>query len=321
VFVNLNLRDPVTTDRNGRVMYGSIAQSGLATTNRRSGFSEVIDLRNAPQSSSYALSTRLEKNLSNSLNGVFSYTYSRARDAETPLRVNTRGTVAWASARALSGRDDDLTPGTSSNDIPHRVVLAGTYAIPALKNKTSISLYYIGESGRPFTYIATGALRRGDLNADGSNANDPIYVPRNAFDTSEIRFDGTVDTVLKQQTAFEGLVQSTDCLRHQRGQILARNSCREPWSNTTVAAIRQSIPLGRHALELQFDAFNVLNLLNSRWGLRREAVPPLLQAVGQTAGAVETSQTIFHFDTTAQRWTTTPAESAFQLQLAVRYTL
>jgi hypothetical protein len=321
VFVNLNLPDSVTTDRNGRVMYGSIAQSGIATPRLRSGFSEVIDLRNAPQSKSYEFSTRLEKNLSTALTGVFSYTYSRARDAETPLRVNNRGTVAWASARTLSGRDDDLTPGTSSNDIPHRVVLAGTYAIPALKHKTSISLYYIGESGRPFTYIATGALRRGDLNADGSNANDPIYVPRDAFDASEIRFDGSPDTVLIQQTAFERLIEASDCLRHQRGKILARNSCREPWSNITVAAVRQSIPLGRHTLELQLDAFNVLNLIDSHWGLRREAVPPLLQAVGQTAGSVETSQSIFHFDTTAQRWTTTPAESAFQLQLAVRYTL
>jgi hypothetical protein len=317
-FVNLNLRDPATTDRNGRVMYGSIGTTGVAMPSRRSSrFSEVIDLRNTSSSSAYQIATRLEKELTNRLTGAFSYTYSRARDAETPLRVNTRGTVAWASARVLSGRDDDFTPGISSNDIPHRVVLAGSYTFPRLRWQTELSFYLVGESGRPFTYVAWGTLRQGDLNADGSNANDPIYVPRSAFDTSEIHFDGSGGAVQSQQAAFEALIERTPCLRQQRGKIVRRNSCREPWSNTTVASLRQAIPLG--GLQAQLDVFNVLNLLDARWGLRREAVTGLLQHVGQTADPTPTSHSIFHFDPAAPLWTTAPTESAFQLQLALRY--
>ena len=100
---------------------------------------------------------------------------------------------------------------------------------------------------------------------------------------------------------------------------MARNSCHEPWSNTTIASVRQSVPIGGRSVEAQLDVFNVLNLLSSSWGLRRQAAPLLLEQVGQTAGTVQTSQSIFSFDATAPRWTTVAAESAFQLQIALRY--
>jgi hypothetical protein len=67
------------------------------------------------------------------------------------------------------------------------------------------------------------------------------------------------------------------------------------------------------------DVFNVLNLLSSSWGLCREAAPRLLEHVGQTSGPAQTQYSVFRFDATAPRWTTVAAESAFQLQLALRY--
>jgi hypothetical protein len=332
LFVNLNLRDPLTTDRNGRVMYGSINPLGISVPSLRSNFSEVIDLRNTSGSRSYQITTRIEKELMERMTGALSYTYSRVRDAETPLAANMRGTAAWASARVLSGSHDDLTLGTSSNDIPHRVVLSGVYAMPRTRWRTELSFYYVGESGRPFTYVAFGTLRRGDLNGDGTNTNDPIYVPRGAFDDAEILFAGTSDSagadnspaaqarrVMLQRAGLEQLLQSTPCLNRQRGRLMARNSCREPWSNTTIASVRQSVPIGGRSVEGQLDVFNVLNLLKSSWGLRRQAAPLLLEQVGQTAGTVQTSQSIFRFDATAPRWTTVAAESAFQLQIALRY--
>ncbi len=318
-FVNLNLPDPKTTDSHGRVMFGSIGPQGTATQAPRSGFSEVIDLKNTSGGRSYHLSARLEKELTDRATGSIAYTYSRARDAETPLRVNTRGTTIWATARVLSGRDDDFTPGISANDIPHRVVLYGAYAMPWTRWRSELSFYYVGESGRPFTYVAWGTRLRGDLNADGTNANDPIYVPRSAFDTSEIRLDASGDSLLLQQAALEAFIQGSPCLRSQRGRIVARNSCREPWSNTTVAALRQTIPLGGRRVEAQVEIYNVLNLLRDRWGQRLEAAPGLLEHVGQTADPLQASRSIFHFNAAAPRWTTVPSESAFQLQLALRY--
>lgn len=327
--LNLNLPDPVATDGFGRVMYGTINPSGVAITKPRTAFSEVIDLRNTAGNRSYQLSTRLERTPTAGTSGFISYTFSRARDIQTLLRVNTRGTAAWAAARPISGRQDDLTAGISTDDIPHRVIVAGAYKAPWRRRQTELSFYYVGESGRPFTYIATGTSRRGDLNADGSN-NDPIYVPRNALDPSEIQVSGMSDSLAAdnstatqaarervQRNAFEDFIQRTSCLRQQRGQILARNSCREPWSNTTIASLRQTVPVRGRAVEIQFDVFNLLNLLNRDWGRVREAAPGLLEQVGQTVGPA--AGPIFRFNTIDPGLTTASPESSFQLQLAVRY--
>jgi hypothetical protein len=332
IFVNLNLEGPQAIDLRGRVLYGTINSSGVASPALRSGFSEVIDLRNTSRNRSYQISARVEKRFSDGVAATASYTYSRVRDVQTPLRAGQRGLVAWSSARAVSGRHEDLTLATSLYELPHRVVLGGTYTAPWQRWSTTVSFYYLGESGSPFTYRPWGVGRRGDLNADGSNENDPIYVPRSAHDTTEIRFSGVSDEanadnspaaqaerVARQQAAFETLTRSTDCLRRQRGRIVERNSCREPWSHVTVASLRQVIPIAGRGLMLELDMFNVLNLLKSEWGRYRVAAPALLEHVGQTPGPPATAQPIFRFDSSALQWTTLEAESAFQLQVAVRY--
>jgi hypothetical protein len=332
VFVNLNLAPSEAADPFGRVMYGTIGPGGVSLPKRRSSFSDVIDVRNTDRNRSYQLSTRLEKTTTTGVSGSASYTFSRTRDVQTPLRVNTRGTTTWASARVIAGVHDNPATGISSNDVPHRVVLAGTYATGSARTGTSLSFYYVGESGRPFTYTAFGVLGRGDLNADGSNSNDPLYVPRNALDTGEIQFSGFSELPgadnsptaqagreLAQRNAFEKFITKSSCLRGQRGRILGRNTCREPWSNTTIASLRQSIPAGARSAEIQLDVFNVLNLIKGSWGLRREAAPGLLEHVGQTAGSAATSRPIFRFQEENRSWTTIQGESAFQLQLALRY--
>ena len=317
MFVNLNLAEPTTTDRNGRVMYGTLGPSGTASPALRSTFSEVVDLVNISGSRAHQLSAGLEKT-GGRFTGGASYTFSRVRDAVTPLRVNTSGTVAWASSRVVSGRHDDRSIGTSSNDLPHRVSLTGIYAIPR-RWRTELSFFYIGESGRPFTYLYYGTLRRGDLNADGTNTNDPVYVPQDVRDVNEILFDGDAGAVAEQQSAFEQMIDGTDCLRRQRGKIAERNSCREPWSNTTAASVRQTLPIAGRKVELQADLYNVLNFLRGTWGVRNEAAPLLLQYMGQSSAAGGQSQPIVRFEAGAPRWTTVDAESVFQFQVAMRY--
>ncbi len=174
--------------------------------------------------------------------------------------------------------------------------------------------------------------RRGDLNADGSNANDPVYVPIDAFEESEIILSGRsdvpgadntgaaqVDRIAAQRAALDRFIRRSPCLRRQRGLIVERNSCREPASHTTIAGARHAFRVGRHELEAGLDLFNVLNLINSRWGRYRVADPRLLEHVGQTPGSPETGQAVFRFDPDRPEWTTLTTESAFQLQVGLRY--
>lgn len=326
-FRNLNLNAPLGVDVYGRVIYDTIGPSGQAR--RRSTF-QVVDLVNRSGNRSFQLTTRIERKRTEGLSASVSYTYSRAWDVETPLYVNRTGTVEWATARVLSGREDDLSLSRSSNDIPHRVIATASYTAPWRRARTELSMYYVGESGRPFTYIAYGAGGRGDLNADGSNADDPIYIPRDARDTAEIKFTGvyagadtsmaaTQNRELAPRNAFEELIQRTPCLRRQRGRVMERNSCREPWSSTTIASIRQELPFSGKAVDLQLDVFNVLNLLRRDWGLRRQALPALLEQYGQTSGTVQSSQPIFRYDGSRPPWSTPAIDSSFELQFAVRY--
>jgi len=326
IWVNRNLEGPYSIDPAGRVMYGPIGTPRL-----RSTYPDVMELRNTSKNHSYQLSTRLERRFAQGIAATASYTFSRVRDVQSPSRVNMRGSVMWADARAISGRHNDHVTGISLNDVPHRVVAAVAYTAPWPRWTTALSFYYVGESGTPFTYLASGQSPYGDLNADGSNANDPIYVPRDAQDSSGLRFDPFVrsvplpgggmrsDTVTvtaaQQAEAFAQFVGSASCLRRQRGRIMERNSCREPWSHTTTASVRQSIPVGGHSVEAELDVFNVLDLLHAGWGSRRAAAPWILEHVGQAA----TLQPLVRFNPLRPTWTPLKTESAYQMQFALRY--
>ena len=333
IFVNVNLAGPQGFDRHGRVMYGTVDARGRATpTLIAREFPEVIDLRNHSRNYSYQLSARLHRRFSRRVEATAAYALSRVRDVQSPTSIFPN--EAWAGGRAVAGRHDDMRVGVSSFDIPHRVVVATTVALPWKRWPTDVSIYYVGESGSAFTYVDSAGAGIGDLNADGASSNDPIYVPLSAFDSSEIRFSGLstspgTDTsaaaqaarVATQQAAFDRFIAESACLREQRGHIVARNSCRGPWVHALHASVRQSLPLVRgHAVSLQLEVFNVLNLLNTNWGLYRVPNTVALQQVGQTTDPQGRGQPVFVFEPMKQRYSTRNIESGYQLQVAARYT-
>jgi hypothetical protein len=327
-FANLNLSGPVGADRHGRTMYGSILPNGVSHPGLLSDFAEVIETQNTSNNHSFVATARIDKAFSQGLL-LASYTYSRVRDAGLPIRSGMRGTVNWSTQRTVSGSHADLSTGISLYDVPHRTVLAGVLNVPTGKLRTQLSFLWIGESGAPFTYVTGGSDGRGDLNADGALGNDPIYVPTDAADTLQIRFSG-ISTVAGegnsasavarrvhiQQQGLQARIAAMQCLRNQRGSIMARNSCREPWSHTTIASLRGTLPLRNgHSVALHVDVFNVLNLLHRKWGLHRIANVTLLSQSGSTA----LGEPVFVFDPSKERWQVLATESSYQLQFAIRY--
>jgi carboxypeptidase family protein/TonB-dependent receptor-like protein len=324
LFVNADLQGPQGVDSNGRVLYGTIDALGRAhpatvDAGRFTGPAgpEVIDLRNHSLGYSWSVTTQIDKPFSDRYELRAAYTFSRARDVQSLTNPSAAAPFdIWAGGRPLSGRHDDLSLGVATFEIPHRVVLAASYAAPWTQWKTDISLYYIGESGTPFTFGDSTLQAMGDLNADGTAANDPIYVPRNANDPSEVVFAGRDSAV--QAAAFEKFIRETPCLQRQRGRIVTRNSCRGPWVNTSNASVRQSLQTIRgHNISLQLEVFNLLNLLNSSWGLLRLPNATVLRHMGQTAGPA--TQPTFYFDAAKAGTSTQNLESGYQLQLSLRY--
>src|SRR6185503_5213720 len=112
VFQNANLAGPQALDRHGRVLYGAITSAGIAQPAVVSGRfpqSEVIDLQRHGNGHSIALTGRVEKEFSPSLQASASYTRSRVRDVQSIVTVSPALTSAfWAGGRSMSGRHDDL---------------------------------------------------------------------------------------------------------------------------------------------------------------------------------------------------------------------
>ena len=183
-------------------------------------------------------------------------------------------------------------------------------------------MFYTGESGVPFTWIYSG-----DINGDNSANNDPIYIPKDAHNASEIVFaqNGTL-TPAAQADSMEAFINRYPCVAAQRGQIMARNSCRFPWTHYMDVAIRQPLPTlrGQHLI-FELDAFNFLNLLNKNWGAYPSGStndPFILIRQSFTGGNDLTNgaQPTFRYSPNFNLTNTQNASSNYRLQAQLRYT-
>jgi outer membrane receptor protein involved in Fe transport len=241
----------------------------------------AIYLTNQSKAYNYAFTPTLRKRFGPSVDLNASYTYTRA--FEVQAFTSDRAISIWRNGREYNTRESDAQLTTSTYELRHRMQFYGTITSPWRRLPTDLSFEYSGNTGSPLTYTANG-----DLNGDGFNGNDPIYIPRNATDATEIRivslqnrapgatFNATTNPyVLNPEAAqsFENFIQSNKCLREQRGQIMARNSCFNPWQNLLNVSFRQTLPEYRgNRLTAQLDVFNFLNLVNREWGVNRRSI-------------------------------------------------
>ena len=335
-YTNLALAGSQGFDRNGRVVYGTIATTGEATPVLSGPRRNVIDVQNAGKDYSYSLTASLNRRFTNWFEAHGSYTYSQARDVQS--LTSSVATSNWRFGRAISGDQYSQHLDRSRFDLPHRVVAFGTFS---LSTRTDMSLIYIGQSGSNYDFVYGGSGGAGDLNADGAQGNDLIYIPADIAKDSEIRFSGVSPVagadnspaaqeqrIAEQRAGLERYITSTDCLTRQRGRIMTRNSCRSPWTNTVNVSLRQALPsIFGQTLTAQLDVFNFLNLLNASWG--QQPLPPngggsvpLLTHVGQTSGGLtgpDGSQGIFTFDPATEKYDRRHIGSAYQMQFGVRY--
>jgi hypothetical protein len=335
-YTNRALAGPQGVDRNGRVVYGTIATTGVSSPALVGERRNVIDVQNASKDYSYSVTAALNRRFTNWFEAHASYTYEQARDIQS--LTSSIATSNWRFGRALAGDQYSQNLDRSRFELPHRVVAYGTFSFTT---RTDLSLIYLGRSGSNYDFVYGGTGGLGDLNADGAQGNDLIYIPADVAKDTEIRFSGISavagadnspaaqnQRIAEQRSALERFITSTDCLTRQRGRIMTRNSCRSPWTNTVNVSIRQSLPsvLGQ-SFALQLDIFNFMNLLNSDWG--QQPLPPagggsvaLLNHVGQTAGSLagaNGSQGVFTFDPATEKYDRRHVGSVYQMQLGVRY--
>jgi Carboxypeptidase regulatory-like domain/TonB dependent receptor len=341
-YQNLALAGPQGTDAHGRVLYGQLTATGGTATFKAtpSNRTTVLDMSNSSGDYTYSFTAQLQKAFTTNFEGSVAYTYQHAMDV-TSTTSSTAGSN-YRYQRDVSGDINDKSVSTSKYDQPNRIIATGTYRFP--KTLTDISVVYTGNSGAPFDYVygvgtGTGS---GDANADGQSQNDLIYIPKNAHDQSEILFTGynstnpqTVAAANAMADGFESLINSMDCLKSQRGQIMKRNSCRNPWVNEVDLTVAQNLGWRFNNLQVRFDIINFGNLLNKNWGKQAfsdqgatcgqicsATLPGLTQTGNKLPAGVTNSpqaQGIYTFDTKFTPFNSNFAASNYRMQASIRY--
>jgi len=266
--INLRGIQGASSGEAGRPLYGTInPATGGATAVRRTNLAnDMVRNRNVSKDQSTSLAFQLQKRFSNGLEFNAAYTYSHSLDVMSMTSDITSSNFQFG---ALDGTIANRNLRTSSFDRPNKVTISGTVNAPF---GARFSLIYNGVSGTPYTYVVSG-----DANADGVFGNDLVYVPRNRADMTTDGNGGSVagfGTAGQQDSVFgllDSFINNEPCLQNNRGRLLPRNSCRNPWQNYLNARLSWAIPtISGHTLEITADMLNVLNFINSGWGLIRQ---------------------------------------------------
>jgi outer membrane receptor protein involved in Fe transport len=292
----------------------SVVEGRPVWTRNTAGFSTVTDITNTKRGYSYNLTGQLQRSFDAGFDVSAAYSFTRSRDVTSA--ISSQAFSSWRrNAIDDDPNDPELRP--SNYEVPHRIVLNGSYRAKLIRNApTDISVIYVGESGKPYSYTYNST----DINNDGSNENDLIYVPATS---AEINFAGNDDVSAEQSWEnLNSFIEGVECLREARGQVLQRNACREPWANRIDMRLAQVIPsIAGHSVEVSMDIFNFLNLLNRDWGTQEavngdRALDPLLRRSGSS---VTGGHALYNAFTPRPEFTTSDLNSRYQIQLGVRY--
>ena len=273
---NINIPQTGRIDAQGRTVFANFAATGVPTVSPLFPVygSNVIELSNQSRDYAYSATGQLRKRFDRAFEGSVAYTYGRSfsvSDFTSSVAISN-----WQFGRVYSGLQTDQPLNPSLFDQPHRLLINGTYTAPWKTNQTNITFYYNKQSGTPYSFVYSGNGGRGDMNGDGSNANDPIYIPKDQNDPKMGFVATTVGGVTlspaQQAALLDQFIKDNSCLESQRGTIMKPTSCRNPMFDRFDLTIEQQLPTIRgERATFRLDIFNAANLLNSKWGRIKSA--------------------------------------------------
>lgn len=237
---------------------------------RRTAYNDAIIARQTSKGESQQFTLSLSKPFNNSdWSWSVAYTYTHA-DEVSPLTSSTSssqlGNVAVFQA-------NEEVSARSSYEIRDRFTAAINWRHAFFgDNKTTVSLFYEGRSGRPYSYAFDN-----DANGDG-RFNDLLYIPKGPGD---VLFRNPAE-----EAAFWAFFNSDEYMRSHAGQVAERNAVRGKWVNQFDLHIAQEFPgfWEGHKAELALDILNVGNLLNKDWGRVEEVAFPGMRGIVDYGG-------------------------------------
>jgi Carboxypeptidase regulatory-like domain len=266
----LNLRDSATyfaTGPNKTPIYPTGANRKL-----NSDFTNIYVMRNTSEGYRYNLTINLAKEFKPLVFGgnkrvagnlQAAYSYGNSYDMNSGVRN---------SYESNTGYTPNLIPNnavlaTSNFELRHRVTVTGQLRADwGEHNTTTLTMYYAGRSGTPFTYVYAGNLFN-----NGSSTN-LAYVPANRSEIALVDYRnaaGVLVTADQQWSQFEQFVNNDSYLKTKRGKYVDRNGALTYNRHDLDMKLVHEIKFGKakkQNIQLTADIFNVLNLINPDWG-------------------------------------------------------
>ena len=193
------------------------------------------------------------------------YSYGKATN------VVDAGSIAFGSwvNNPHASNPNNPALGQAAGSAGHRVFVASTLERDILPvGSTTFSVFWEARTGGNTSYVFSG-----DANGDGGSRNDLIYVHRN---TSEMNFEdftssGTTFTAAQQAAAWDAFIAQDPYLSEHRGEYVERGGAFLPMIYNMDVSIEQEISKAfagtDNRLSIRADILNVLNLVNSEWGV------------------------------------------------------
>ena len=254
---------------------------------------------------------KVEKRFENDFYFSAAYNYMNSQDVNS-IEAEITGD-AFTGNPALNNVNNDVLAYSKYGD-DHRIIGVISKQWNYGSNNrwsTSVSSFMEFAQGGRFSYTYGG-----DINADGSNLNDLIYVPTE----SEV---GQMNFVQQgQAAAFNDFIEQDKYLKDRRGDYAERYGAISPWRNRIDAKFIQDFHFNqdkkKQTIQFSIDILNFGNLLNSNWGVLRQ--PNSVQPIGVSVDPV-TKVPTYSFDgnLTKTFGYDSSIDSRWQMQFGLRY--
>jgi hypothetical protein len=240
-------------------------------------YSAVYVGSNTNEGNSYSITASFAKQFDTGLFTSLSFNYGDANGLNEGTSSQNSSQWRGQMTQAL-GRNDPVY-GRSDFALGTRLMALISQKIKWGGNDnlaTTISLFYDGMAGSPYSYVIGGNGGRNINNDNGSTSNNRalVWIPA---DASEIRLvdymsGGQTISAATQWEQLNAFIEADSYLSEHRGQYAEKNSNYMPYTSFLDLSIRQDLGvlLGEkvHKLQLSLDVFNLPNLINSEWGVR-----------------------------------------------------
>lgn len=203
-----------------------------------------------------------------SVNGA--YTFGRSRSVTDGSSSVAKS--AWQYRPALNPNGEEL--GFSAGGFKDRLLITASYRKEYAKNyATSVGLIFDRYSPFRFSYTYYG-----DLNGDGINSNDLIFVPASKDQITLVpanQYDKR--TADEQWIQLDNFISQDKYLSTRRGKYTERNGGIAPYVNQLDLNVTQDFFVTtksgkRNTIRITLDIMNVGNLLCKNWGIQQTTV-------------------------------------------------